>query len=253
VRHSIGNSASNGLMIGLAAGVWLVLASAASSQSPSGGSGARRGGDEYRGPSSYYHGAKPTGPTAFLTVHGGKYLVTRCHEYELVIMPLQMRLYGFDESLAPIDVKDVRAELTVQLPAENRLSHIIFQHVLAGMDGQDYLVAAFDTKQLRDRDTSMTMELSNLPDPKQPKATFSPLFTPAKIRPYVAQVLLRKADAPAVVRQRVCPVCGEALGSHGRVVKVLIGEYPLFLCSEDCLPAVQQDPRKFLPPPPPTP
>ena len=69
-------------------------------------------------------------------------------------------------------------------------------------------------------------------------------------RPYVAQVLLRKVDAPAVLRQRICPVSGDVLGSRGRVVKVLIGEYPLYLCGEDCLAAVQQEPQKFLPPPP---
>ena len=58
-----------------------------------------------------------------------------------------------------------------------------------------------------------------------------------------------KADAAAVARQRVCPVSGDVLGSRGRVVKVLIGEYPLYLCDEECLPAVRQEPQKFLPPP----
>jgi hypothetical protein len=96
----------------------------------------------------------------------------------------------------------------------------------------------------------MTLDLSNLADRKQPTASFSPVFTPQRIRPYVAPVMLRKVDEPAVLRQRVCPVCGEALGSHGRVVKILIGEYPLYLCGEECLPAVRQDPRKFLPRPP---
>ena len=85
--------------------------------------------------------------------------------------------------------------------------------------GQDYLVAAFDTKQLRDQETPMTLDLSNLADRKQPTASFSPVFTPQRIRPYVAPVMLRKVDEQAVVRQRVCPVCGEVLGSHGRVVK----------------------------------
>ena len=165
-------------------------------------------------------------------------------------MPLQMRIYGFDESLVPVDIKDVRVELTVQLPADNRPSHIVFQYVAAGAGAQDYLVAAFDTKQLRDKDTPMTLELSNLPDRKQPKATFSPLFTSARIRSYVVQVRLMKVDEPAVLRQRVCPVCGELLGSRERPIKVLIGEYPLYLCGEECLAAVQQEPQRFLPPPP---
>ena len=138
----------------------------------------------------------------------------------------------------------------MQLPAENRPSHIVFQYVAAGAGEQDYLVAPFDTKQLRDKETPMTLDLSNLPDRKQPTASFSPVFTPERIRPYVAQVLLRKVNAPDVARQRVCPVCGEVLGSHGRVMKILIGEYPLYLCGEECLPAVRHDPRRFLPRPP---
>jgi hypothetical protein len=176
--------------------------------------------------------------------------VTRSAEFELVMMPLQTRIYGFDESLKPIDIKNIHVEMSLQLPAENRPSRIVFQYVAAAAGEQDYLVAALDTKQLRDKETPITLELSNLPDQKQSKASFTPVFTPARIRPYVAQVLLMKADAPAVARQRVCPVSGDVLGSRGRVVKVLIGEYPLYLCGEECLPAVQQEPQKFLPRPP---
>ena len=158
------------------------------------------GSDQSHSPASYYKGAKPTAPAAFLTVHAGKYLVTRSSEYEWVIMPLQMRVYGFDDSLKPMSTKDIRVELTVQLPAENRPSHIVFQYVAAGAGEQDYLVAPFDTKQLRDKETPMTLDLSNLPDRKQPTASFSPVFTPERIRPYVAQVLLRKVYVPDVAR-----------------------------------------------------
>ena len=68
--------------------------------------------------------------------------MTRSSEYEWVIMPLQMRVYGFDDSLKPMSTKDIRVELTVQLPAENRPSHIVFQYVAAGAGEQDYLVVA---------------------------------------------------------------------------------------------------------------
>ena len=168
MRRVIGNSVLGCLGIGVAAGLGLLLASVASSQSPSGGGtgrhgGGHGGGDRQTSPSDYYHGAKPSGPAAFLTVHGGQYLVTRSSEFELVIMPLQMRIYGFDESLKPIDVKDIHVEMSLQLPTENRLSHIVFQYVAAAAGEQDYLVAAFDTKQLRDKETPMTLELVEPP------------------------------------------------------------------------------------------
>ena len=108
-------------------------------------------------------------------------------------------------------------------------------------------MAAFDTKQLRDRETPMTLDLSNLADRKQPTASFSPVFTPQRIRPYVAPVMLRKVDEPAVLRHASAQSAAKRLGSHGRVVKILIGEYPLYLCGEECLPAVRQDPRVSAP------
>ena len=105
MRQIIGKLASNWLGIGLAAGLWLALASIVWSQSPAGGGSGHGGGggsDQSHSPASYYKGAKPSTPAAFLTVHAGKYLVTHSSEYEWVIMPLQMRVYGFDDSLKPM-------------------------------------------------------------------------------------------------------------------------------------------------------
>ena len=169
MRPLIGNSVFGCLWISVTAGFALLLASVASSQSPpeggSRGHGGGHGGGEHRtSPSDYYRGPKPSDAAAFLTVHGGQYLVTRSAEFELVMMPLQTRIYGFDESLKPIDIKKIHVEMSLQLPAENRPSRLVFQYVAAAAGEQDYLVAAFDTKQLRDKETPITLELSNLPD-----------------------------------------------------------------------------------------
>ena len=194
MRQIIGKLASNWLGIGLAAGLWLALASIVWSQSPAGGGSGRHGGgggsDQSHSPASYYKGAKPTAPAAFLTVHAGKYLVTRSSEYEWVIMPLQMRVYGFDDSLKPMSTKDIRVELTVQLPAENRPSHIVFQYVAAGAGEQDYLVAPFDTKQLRDKETPMTLESV---EPARPEATHG--FVLAGLHPRADSALRRPGSA----------------------------------------------------------
>ena len=91
MRRIIGTWASSCLRVGLAAGLCLAIGSMVLGQSsPGGGAGHHGGqaGNESHSPASYYHGAKPTAPVAFSTVHGGKYLVTRSAEYELVIMPL---------------------------------------------------------------------------------------------------------------------------------------------------------------------
>ena len=51
------------------------------------------------------------------------------------------------------------------------------------------------------------------------------------------------------MRQRVCPVSGQVLGSRGPVVKLYIADYPLYLSGEDCIAAVKQSPEKYLPHP----
>ena len=54
------------------------------------------------------------------------------------------------------------------------------------------------------------------------------------------------ADNAAIQRQRVCPVTGQLLGSHGQPTKVLIGDHALYLCCAGCLPEVQRRPETYL-------
>jgi hypothetical protein len=218
----------------------VVVAAAALGQGGRGGgaSGPKR-------PSDYYRGNAPPPSQTVLTPHGGQYLATRSHRFELVFMPLQTRIYLFDKEFKPATTKEIQALMTVQLPEESKPRQIAFQFVAA--PGQDYLLASFDLAQLKDKETPMTIGLSHLPDRERPAAVFSPLFTPASIRPYVAKVLLRRAEEDAVRHQGTCPVCGRALGSQGPVVKILIAEYPLYLCSDACIAAVRKAPAKFLP------
>ena len=123
-----------------------------------------------------------------------------------------------------------------------------FQYLAAAGRGQDYLVAAFDTKQLRDRETPMTLDLSNLADRKQPTASFSPVFTPQRIRPYVAPVMLRKVDEQAVVRGTVCPVCGEARGKpRAGGQDNVSANIRCISAARSAWPAVRQDPAQFCP------
>lgn len=54
------------------------------------------------------------------------------------------------------------------------------------------------------------------------------------------------ADNAAIQRQRVCPVTGQVLGSHGQPTKVLIGGHALYLCYAGCLPEVHRRPETYL-------
>lgn len=222
------------------------------------GGGAPRGGgspDRRASPSDYYRGSGPPPSQAVLTPHGGQYLNTDSNVFEMVFMPLQARIYVYDKALQPLSAQDVHAQMSVQIPGQRDLSRIPFQYlaVPSATGQQDYVVAVFDVSQLHDKETPITLQLSNVSDPRHPAATFTPVWSPAKVRPYVARVLPRKADVDAVMRQRTCPVCGDPLGSKnkGPVVKLLIGEDVLYVCGEDCTAAVSESPEKYLPRPQP--
>ena len=141
--------------------------------------------------------------------------------------------------------------MLLTLPSEGRPRHIPFQYVAmpAVAGEQDYVVAVFDMRQLRDRETPITFEFSALPDRRHPTASFTPVFSPAKIRPYVARVSLTQADRDGVMRQRVCPVSGQMLGTRGPIIKLYLADFPLYLSGEDCIAAVQQAPDKYSPRP----
>ncbi len=149
--------------------------------------------------------------------------------------------------MKPISAQPLRARMSLQVPGERERQHLSFQCVVMpqGVAEQNYLVASFDFGRLPDKDIPITVEFSNLPDWRHPTASFTPLFSPSQIRPYVAEVQLTKADYDSVTRQRVCPVTGDVLGGKGQVVKLLIGDYPLYVCCQDCLDAVRQRPEKI--------
>ena len=166
-------------------------------------------------------------------------------------MPLQTRIYLYDNTLKPISARDVHARMSMELPSDNAVHSVVFQYVamFVGATGQDFVTAGFDLTQLQDKETPITVEFSGLADRQHPTASFTPVFSRSKLRPYVAQVLPTQADRADILRQRVCPVTGEVLGSRGPVAKLLVGDYPLYLASEDSIEAVKQTPERFLPRP----
>jgi hypothetical protein len=199
-------------------------------------------------------------PPSDLTPHGGEYFKSETNCYEIVFLPLQARIYLFDHDQKPLSAKDVHVQMSLSLPSANPPSKIPFQYVKLppGTAEQDYVVAAFDFRQLPVRPTPITFDFSGLPDrhkflgiwdSHEGIASFTLMFSSAKIRPYVAKVPLTEADRDGIFRQRFCPVSGRMLGSNGTVVKLYIADYPLYLAREDCIAVVEQAPEKYLPQP----
>jgi hypothetical protein len=242
-------------MIGVALCAWIFCESAAQGQFMGGGMGGGRGGRHGSGgkdvqskPASSNTKVDPPSPHVSLTPHGGQYITTDTNYYEVVYMPLQTRIYLYDKTLKPLSAREVHVQMSPQLSGESAVRGIPFQYVALppGTADQDYVAANFDLNQLPEEETPITFVFSGLQDRAHPTASFMPIFTRANIRPYVVQVLPTESDRDGIVRQRICPVSGDILGGKGPVVKLLIGEYHLYLCCKDCIAAVKQAPDKYL-------
>ena len=192
-----------------------------------GGMGGGRGADRQNASPDYYRGKAPPPAQTPSTPHGGEFLQTDTSRYEIVYLPLQARIYLFDHELKPVSARDLHVRMSLKLPPQNTPQQVPFQYVAlpAGTAEQDYVVAAFDFRQLPEKDTPITFEFSGLPDRQkflgiwdrhEGTASFTPMFAPAKIRPYVARVLLTEADRDGVLRQTFCPVSRQMLGIRAR-------------------------------------
>ena len=177
--------------------------------------------------------------------HAGDYVSSERYYYEIVYMPLQTRIYVYDHKFRPAGAKDVRVQMTVQMPNQPGPQKVQFQYVPVpqGSTEQDFVAANFDIRPLQDQEASITLELNRLTD----TVVLSPYYAHFSVRPYLAKALVTSADKDAIARQGRCPVTGAPLGSRGAVVKVYIAEFPLYLSGDDCIAAVAQAPQRFVP------
>jgi hypothetical protein len=248
----------------VAVGVWFLCESIAVGQGMGGmgggrghgGMGGPRGSDHRKSSSDNDGGVALLPQPPVLMPHGGEYLTNKTNHCELVYMPFQVRIYLFDDNMKPLMARNVHAQMTLNIPPQNAPQKISFQYLAMpkGMTEPDYLVAAFDFRQLPNAETPITLEFSGLPDAQKflglwdrhnGTASFTPSFRPSKIRPYVVRVMLTEADQEGFRQQHVCPVSGRVLGIEGQAIKLYVGDYPLYLAGEDCIAAVKQSPEKY--------
>ena len=201
---------------------------------------------------------KPSGPLpapATLLPHAGDYVSTETNYFEIVYMPLQTRIYPYDYKARPISAQNIHVQMSLQLPTEPIVRKVPFQYVPlpAGAAEQDYVAAAVDIRPLQNQEASITFRFTDLPKGNNTTEVFSPHYDHFAIRPYLAQAAVTDADTEAIARQRICPVTGAPLGSRGPVVKLYVAEFPLYVASADCIPAVKQAPQRFVPQAPPAP
>lgn len=185
-------------------------------------------------------------PMARQCPHGGQMTIAGPHCFEVVYRPKETRVYLHGADHRPMSMRGVQGHMFMRVRGNDKVFRHPLTHVKphAGSTGQDYLAAAVDVSRIRDADMFATFELANLPNARQPQASFSQTFALSKIPVTVAS--LDQSDRPRIEQQKVCPVLGGRLGSMGTPVKVLVGDQPLYLCCKGCLSKVQEDPEFYL-------
>jgi len=57
---------------------------------------------------------------------------------------------------------------------------------------------------------------------------------------------LSPADRDLAIKQKVCPVTGEPLGTMGTPIKVTVAGHEVFICCPGCKEPLEKDPAKYL-------
>ena len=117
--------------------------------------------------------------------------MTESNHFELVFMPLQTRIYMYDKLLSPTSARDLHVQMSLQMPGDSKVRRIAFQYFALppAAAQQDFVVAVFDVSELKDKETPIKIEFADLPDHRHPTASFTPVFSRDRIRPYVVRVL----------------------------------------------------------------
>jgi hypothetical protein len=179
------------------------------------------------------------------THSGDQRQAKRCHfEATFLKSGLKLTVHGPDHKA--IDVSGLDATATFYHPSsENAWFTRKLRPAPAGQ-GQvsTSLGLVMNLSQVPTKGARVAFQVSGLPDPGEPTATFTVPFTLADDAAIVATEPT-KADEKAIATQKVCPVSGEELGEMGPPAKVTRGGRSIFLCCKNCLKQVQASPDKF--------
>jgi hypothetical protein len=181
------------------------------------------------------------------TAHGGVEAQTKRYHFEAVFSRAGVKLYVHGADHKTVDVSRVAASATFYHPnsakpwftRELRPAATTAGHQPGSLD------LGMNLGRVPASGAKVVFQVSGLPDPGEPTATFTVPFTLAD-KGAITVTNATKTDEKAIAAQRVCPVSGEELGGEmGTPVKVTRGGSSIFLCCKNCLKKVQADPDKY--------
>jgi hypothetical protein len=188
---------------------------------------------------------------------GGSLTTTARHQFEVFFYATGLRVFPRGQGGAAIDTSKLKGTATFALPdAPNPFVYPIRPSGPAPTS----LDLAVDLGRIPASGSKVTFQVTGLPDPAEPTATFTVPFVPngmanaptaAAPKPRTKPEALSisrstAADRAAIDAQRVCKVSGEPLGSMGVPIKVTRGDRSVFLCCQGCVRRIQANPDRYL-------
>ena len=179
--------------------------------------------------------------------HGGAQAQTKRYHFEATFSTTGLKLTVHGPDHKSVDVSGLRAKATFYHPSTAK--PWFTRELRPSAAGQDRiptsLELAMNLSKVPAKGAKVVFQVSGLPDPGEPTATFTVPFTLGDDGS-ITVGKVTKADEKAIAAQRVCPVSGEELGGEmGPPVKVTRGGSSVYLCCKNCLKKVEADPDKF--------
>src|SRR5271157_2280697 len=178
---------------------------------------------------------------------GGAQAQTKRYHFEATFSTTGLKLTVHSLDHKSVDLSGLSAKATFYHPSTTK--PWFTRELRPSAAGQDRVPTSLELVmnlgKVPAKGARVAFQVSGLPDPGEPTATFTVPFTLGDDGS-ITVGKMTKADEKAIAALKVCPVSGEELGGDmGPPVKVTRGASSIFLCCKNCLKQVQANPDKF--------
>ncbi|MGO8898424.1 MAG: hypothetical protein ACLQU5_08740 [Isosphaeraceae bacterium] len=181
------------------------------------------------------------------TTRGGAQAQTKSYHFEATFSTTGLKLTVRSLDHKPVDVSGLSVKATFYHPSTTKPWFMRELRPSAAGQGRvpTSLELVMNLGKVPAQGARVAFQVSGLPDPGEPTATFTVPFTLGDDGS-ITVGKVKNADEKAIAAQRVCPVSGEELGgAMGPPIKVTRRGSSVFLCCKNCLKKVQTDPDQF--------
>lgn len=169
--------------------------------------------------------------------HGGVLKLLETVQLETVVEPGGLRLFVYDLTGRPVDVRNSRGLAILQIKGDaKRYRYDLFPEIGKNKSAES-LAVAVDLSQIGGRQVDLNWQLVGITGAERRPMKFA-------VSSMVPMTAAQQV-ATAIAKQKVCPVSGHPLGSMGKALPVTIGDKTVYVCCAGCIDTVKSDPAKY--------